>query len=218
MNIKKIFSKYKYHWNKDGFRPSLMLGVLFFALSLVISHLASTYADIRASNSVTDILLDNLPTFDVDGILNYGVIAFSLFIICFLFTEPKKIPFFLKSLALFVIIRSAFVTLTHLGPVPIQTPVNPNDLLSRLILGNDYFFSGHTGMPFLIALTFWKNKIIRYISIFASLLFAACVILGHLHYSIDVFAAFFITYSIFQISIKAFPRDYNSLQETDNFS
>jgi hypothetical protein len=216
--MKSILSKYKYHWNKDGFRPSLMLGVLFFALSLIFSHLASNYANVRASNSVTDILLDNLPTFDVDGILNYGVMAFGIFIICFLFTEPKKIPFALKSLALFVVIRSVFITLTHLGPLSGQTPIDSNDLLSRLILGNDYFFSGHTGMPFLIALIFWKDKIIRYISIFSSLLFATCVILGHLHYSIDVFAAFFITYSIFHIAIKAFPRDYKLLQETENFS
>jgi hypothetical protein len=215
--MKNILSKYKYHWGQKEFRLSLLFGVALFVLSLFISHQASNYADARASNSVTDILLDNLPTFDVDGILNYGVMAFGIFIICFLFTEPKKSPFALKSLALFVVIRSAFITLTHLGPVPIQTPVDPNDLLSRLILGKDYFFSGHTGMPFLIALIFWKNKIIRYISLFASLLFGTIVILGHLHYSIDVFAAFFITYSIFYIAVKAFPRDYSLMHEAKKF-
>lgn len=206
--MKNILSRHKYHWNQKKFRSSALLGVLFFALSLIISHQASTYADIRASNYVTDILLDNLPTFDVDGILNYGVMAFSIFVICVLVVEPKKIPFALKSLALFVVIRSVFITLTHLGPLPGQTPVNPNDLLSRLILGNDYFFSGHTGMPFLIALIFWKDKLIRNISIACSLIFAVSVILGHLHYSIDVFAAFFITYGIFHISQNFFPKDY----------
>ncbi|HEX7586515.1 MAG TPA: phosphatase PAP2-related protein [Patescibacteria group bacterium] len=214
--MKKAFAKHKYHWSQKKYRLSLLIGVSFFALSLLVSHQASTYANIRASNYVNDILLDNLPTFDVDGILNYGVIAFSLFFISFLFTEPKKIPFILKSLALFVVIRSVFITLTHLGPLPGQTPINPNDLLSRLILGNDYFFSGHTGMPFLIALILWKNKIVRYVSIFASLLFATSVILGHLHYSIDVFAAFFITYSIFHIAIKAFPQDYKLSHEEEN--
>lgn len=215
--MKKAFVRHKYHWNQKNFRMSVLAGVFLFICSLIISHQASTYATLRASNYVTDILLDNLPTFDIDGILNYGVIAFSLFIIYFLFIEPKKIPFFLKNLALFVVIRSIFITLTHLGPLPGQTPINPNDLLSRLILGNDYFFSGHTGMPFLIALIFWKNKIVRYVSLFASFLFGASVILGHLHYSIDVFAAFFITYSIFQIATKAFSADYKLLQKTENF-
>lgn len=216
--MKKFLLKHKYHWRQKKYRLSLLLGVSFFILSLLISHQASTYANVSASNYVTDILLDNLPTFDVDGILNYGVIVFSLFFIGFLFTEPKKIPVILKSLALFVVIRSVFITLTHLGPLPGQTPVNPNDLLSRLILGNDYFFSGHTGMPFLIALIFWKNKIVRYVSLFASVLFGASVILGHLHYSIDVFAAFFITYSIFRIAIRAFSSDYSLSQETESFS
>jgi len=216
--MKKVLSRYKYHWNQKEFRISCLLGISFFALSLFISHQASNYADVRASNYVTDILLDNLPTFDVDGILNYGVIVFSLLVIYLLVTEPKKIPFTLKSLALFIIIRSAFVTLTHLGPVPAETSINPNDLLSRLIIGRDYFFSGHTGMPFLIALIFWKDKIARYISIAMSLLFGTSVILGHLHYSIDVFAAFFITYSIFRIAVRAFSPDHNLWHKTENFS
>jgi membrane-associated phospholipid phosphatase len=74
-------------------------------------------------------------------------------------------------------------------------------------MGNDFFFSGHTGMPFLIALIFWKEKWVRSISIAVSLLFGALVLLGHLHYSIDVFGAFFITYTIFHICQKFFRVD-----------
>jgi len=47
-----------------------------------------------------------------------------------------------------------------------------------------------------MALLFWKNKIMRYIFIFGALSFGVIVLLGHLHYSIDVLAAFFITYTI----------------------
>lgn len=206
--MKNILSKYKNIWNQKEFRLSLLASVFLLILSLFINHRATTYADVSASNYVTDMLLDNIPTMDVDGFLNYGVMAFSLFVIYFILAEPKKIPFFFKSFALFVIIRSAFVTLTHLGPVPGQTPVNPNDLMATLILGKDYFFSGHTGIPFLIALIFWDEKIVRYVSLLASVLFGASVIVGHLHYSIDVFSAFFITYTIFKISQNIFPRSF----------
>jgi len=34
------------------------------------------------------------------------------------------------------------------------------------------------------------------------------VLLGHIHYSIDVFSALFITYGIFVIAKKVFARDY----------
>jgi len=86
--------------------------------------------------------------------------------------------------------------------------MDPDDLLIRLNVGSDMFFSGHTGMPFLLALMFWEDKLARYISLTASCIFGAAVLFGHLHYSIDVFAAFFITYTIFQIAQKFFPEDY----------
>ena len=213
--MRETFSRHKYHWNRKEFRYSVLIGAVLFALSILVSHLASDYANVKASNYVTDILLNNLPVMDVGGILNYGVMVFSVLVIYFVIIEPKRIPFVLKSLALFVIIRAAFITLTHLGPVPVETPVDPNDLFSRLISGSDYFFSGHTGMPYLIALIFWENKLIRNISIAFSVIFGASVILGHLHYSIDVFAAFFITFGIFHIARKIFPKEYALLYQTE---
>jgi hypothetical protein len=211
--MKKIFERHQFYWKQKSFRLSMFLGILFFSASLVINHFISIYVDSRASNFVRDIILDNVRAFDVDGLLTYGVITFFIFVITCLFVEPKRFPFVLKSTALFYLIRSIFISLTHLGPSPLQTPINPSDFLSSILIGNDFFFSGHTGMPFLVALMFWDIKRIRYISLFASLFFGALVLLGHLHYSIDVFAAFFISYSIFHISKKFFSVDYKLFQE-----
>ena len=74
--------------------------------------------------------------------------------------------------------------------------------------GNDLFFSGHTGLPFLLALIFWENKKLRFLFLGFSVLFAVVVLLGHLHYSIDVFAAYFITYTIFHICKFLFKKDW----------
>ena len=41
-----------------------------------------------------------------------------------------------------------------------------------------------------MALTFWNNKFLRRFFLFASIVAGFSVLLGHLHYSIDVFAAF----------------------------
>ncbi len=186
---------------------------IFLVLSLFIQHFATEYADMSVSHYVHDILLDNLPIMRVDDVLNYGVQIFTLFIIGCIIIEPKRIPFIFKSLALFFLIRAAFIPLTHLGPSPLMAPIDQSDLLANLVMGNDFFFSGHTGTPFLLALIFWDEKFIRYVSLTASFVFGSAVLLGQLHYSIDVFAAFFITYAIFSIAVKIFPKEYKLFKE-----
>lgn len=205
--MKRIIEKHKYYWSQKDFWESIILGLLFLAGSLFFNHLVSAYVDKSAGAYVQDILLDNLPVLNVDWIINDGVIVFSLFIIVYTFIHPKKVPFILKSIALFIFIRSIFITLTHLGPAPNRSYLNPDDFLIRINVGRDMFFSGHTGLPFLLALIFWENKIVRYVSLAASLVFGSAVLLGHMHYSIDVFGAFFITYTIFCISRKFFVAD-----------
>jgi hypothetical protein len=100
-----------------------------------------------------------------------------------------------------------FVSLTHIGPYPTKLVLESN-LLDFITTGNDLFFSGHTGLPFLIALIYWDHVYIRRLFIIASIVFGAVVLLSHLHYSIDVFAAFFITYAIYHIALLVFSLEH----------
>jgi hypothetical protein len=175
--------------------------------SLVINFYAGTYATEVASNSVSDIILNNIKVYDVDGIFIYGPIIFWFVAGPMLIARPWRIPFTLKSISLFVLIRSVFITLTHLG-LPINHIAIPaTNILDRISFGDDLFFSGHTGLPFLLALVFWDNKPWRYFFFCASLFFAAIVLMGHLHYSIDVLGAYFITYSIYHMCLRFFKKD-----------
>ena len=70
------------------------------------------------------------------------------------------------------------------------------------------FFSGHTGLPFLLALMFWEHKVIRNIFLTFSFTFAIVVLLGHIHYSIDVLSAFFISYGILDVCKFLFKREW----------
>ena len=180
---------------------------MLLILSLIINYIAGTYATERASLPVTDIILSNIRTFDVDGIFIYGSFVFWFFTTLVLLYHPKKMIFTLKSIALFVIIRSVFVSLTHLGPFPTQVIVENIGFFNKFTFGGDLFFSGHTGLPFLLALIFWDEKILRYVFITSSVVFGIVVLLGHLHYSIDVLGAFFITYTIFHIARTVFKKD-----------
>lgn len=187
---------------------SVVSGMLLLAISLVINHLAVNYAALTASNSVEDFFLGHTRTYDVDGLFIYGAIAMVAYIAAIAFYHPQRLAFMAKSIGLFVIIRALFLSLTHIAPYSRQLSIDPENPLRWFTSGADLFFSGHTGLPFLIALIFWDKPVIRYSFLVLSAFFAVIVILGHLHYSIDVFAAFFITYAIADMAKYFFASDY----------
>ena len=129
-----------------------------------------------------------------------------------LVARPRYLLFALKAIALFIICRAFFISLTHMGIYPDRAVFDGNGLLnhvySRLISGGEFFFSGHTGAPFLLALIFWSDELWRRFFLVATVLFGASVLLAHVHYSIDVFAAPFIAYGIFRIAVEIFRSDY----------
>ena len=197
-------------------RRSGFFSVALLIISLLVNYGANVYVAIRGSNYVSDIFLDNLPTVNVGWIFFQGTAVFFLFIIWLLAKEPKKMPFVFKNIALFILIRSAFISMTHLAAPPGQPVLRLSNMFTEITSGNDLFFSLHTGLPFLMALIFWQNKRLRIFFIFVSLFFGASVLLGHLHYSIDVFAAFFITYGIFRIGRWLFPSDEKLFLESES--
>ena len=198
--VTKPVSKLRYY-------ASLLEAVIIFIVSVFATHYASKYAGIRAGNHVEDIILSNTRVYDFEFIFVQGAIMLSLFVLALCFKFRKTAPFVIKTASFFIIVRAMFVSLTHIGPYPLKLELE-SGLLSFITSGNDLFFSGHTGLPFLIALIFWDHKYIRYLFLVSSVVFGIIVLLSHLHYSIDVFAAFFITYSIYHIAIKLFSKDY----------
>ena len=213
--MKNIYHRNWHHWKNKAYRNAMFLALILFGLSLGLNHLASDYVDLHAVVYVPDIILDNTQVYKVDAILNYGALFFVIFVIWFLGRKPQKAPFVIKSVSLFIMIRSIFITLTHLGPAPNISPIDPNNIMSQLIMGKDFFFSGHAGLPFMLALVFWKDRSIRLVSLSISLIFGVAVLMGHLHYSIDVFSAFFISYAIYHLAKYLFLEDFISSEEAD---
>ena len=210
--ISKIYLRHKDFWGKERIF-SLLNGGLLILLALLVQSYANNYVDYTVSTSVGDILLDNLPTINVGLFVVQGVLIFTLIVIFLFLVFPKYIVFAVKTLALFIIVRSFFIILTHLGVNPNQLTLSPESIGFNIYnffysTKTDFFFSGHTGVPFLFALIFWQKKFWRYFFFTVSFVFGASMLFAHMHYSIDVFAAPLITYSIFIMSKHLFKGDF----------
>lgn len=210
INREKIGTIHQLHWVDRGYRTSMIFGIVLLSVSLFSAYLANQYLQYAENRSVSDLLLDILPRFDVATFLLVGMVVFFVYLAFLCITKPKVIPFTLKILSLAILIRSIFIILTHLG-VPTtyleyQNPLNSN--FFPLLLDDGFFFSGHVAIPFLLGLSFAKDNASRYIFFMISLIAAALVLIGRLHYSIDVFAAYFIGWGIFSIAKTIFRTDY----------
>jgi hypothetical protein len=212
--MQKPFWRYnRKFWNREQ-RKSLYEGVALLAIAIIIQIFAGQYSS-RASigaNSVHDILLDNLPVVNLDFMIVGGAIGLWIVASWLLVTKPRYLVFGMKAIALFIISRAFFFSLTHVGPYPRGIPPGPNNLgwgfYKLLTFQGNFFYSGHTGFPFLMALIFWEDDFWRPFFIVMSVLFGASVLLAHVHYSIDVFAAPFIVYGIYTITKHFFPKDF----------
>ncbi|MGH7249432.1 MAG: phosphatase PAP2-related protein [Minisyncoccia bacterium] len=208
---------YKKYFASKNFVLSFFVGLLLLGVSLVTQFFISGYVDRSASQPVTDIILSNTRVYDVSAIFVWGAILLAFICIAIVLLRINYAPFVMKSVALFTLIRSIFVSLTHISPFPthaiINSPFFNREVFNGIFTGNDLFFSGHTGVPFLLALIFWQNKNLRFIFLGFSVMFGIVVLLGHLHYSIDVLSAYFITYSIFHICKFLFKKDWQLFLE-----
>lgn len=210
--MQSYIQSYKTYFLDKKFLISFWGGLLLLTVSLVVQFFISGYVDSLPSAPVADLILSNIRTYNVGGIFVYGSVLLLFVGIFIVLRKLNYVPFAMKSIALFTLIRSFFVILTHISAFPtsivISSPFFNKDIFNGIFTGNDLFFSGHTGLPFLLALIFWEHKITRTIFLSFSIVFAIVVLLGHIHYSIDVLSAYFITFSIFQICKILFKREW----------
>ncbi len=214
--INNFYLRHKNFWTRHSFFL-LLTGIAWFLFAIIIQHFAYLYIDNHVDGTaVGDIFLNNLPALNLDFFIVQGALISTFLAICLFIVKPKYISFSLKTLALFIVIRSFFISLTHLGINLHQITLNTNSIGFSLYdflynAKNDFFFSGHVGAAYLFGLIFWRETFFRYLFFALACIFGASMLFAHMHYSIDVFAAPFITYAIYVIAQKVFYHDYKLL-------
>ncbi len=180
---------------------------------LMISYLLYTrlgwVADQRALPVGSDWVLRHLPVLDVLPVLSWGWFGLHIFAVgaaaayC-----PRRLPFLIFTLSVFLTIRAFFVFLSPIGHPVGMLDMGKLDFIFSKIMGawtfnNEFIFSGHTGIPFLFYL-FFETPWLKRLMLAGSVAMGACVLLSHNHYTVDVLAAYLVSYSIFKLSEKLY--------------
>lgn len=195
------------NWKKflSGKRNQAELIVTFLALAVILVTLSNflNFVEARPGSVLVDPVLSIFHPIDLTW-LTFGLIYISLIIAIISFAlKPITLLFTIQLYSLMVLVRIAAMYLLPLEPPP--TIIILNDPIVEFFgtgqtLTKDLFFSGHTATLFILFLVA-QNKILKTFFLFCTILVAISVLLQHVHYTIDVFAAVFFTYACY-ITLK----------------
>ncbi len=201
--IKRIINE----WGNEliEHKKLILFSLFLIALSTVIDYNAGRYVtDVAKTQIVPDIFIDNIPPINLNFLFVYGWLSVVVVLLAYpIIFNVSKIHTTLSHFSLLTIVRSFFITLTHLETPLTAISVKFPSVLQLLKFENDLFFSGHTAIPFLGYLLFKESKI-KYFFLISSIIMGITALLTHQHYTIDVLAAFFITYGTYEIGKNLF--------------
>lgn len=196
------------HWKeflKDKKNRAEVL-ITLILLSIVLTSLTNflNFVEARLGAVLPDPILNLFNPIDLTWLtfaLIYGSIVVA---IVTLSKNPKQLMFAIQLYTVMVAVRIAAMYLLPLEP-PI-TMIALNDPFVEFFgtgqtLTKDLFFSGHTATLFILFLVSEK-KMIKTVFLISTIVVAISVILQHVHYSIDVFAAVFFAYACYKLLLK----------------
>jgi len=188
-------------------RNRVELVITLFLLAVILMSLANflNFAEARQGAVLPDPILNLFNPIDLTWLI-FALIYVSLIVaIATLIKNPMRLMFAIQIYSLMVVIRIAAMYLLPLDP-PAKIIILNDPFVeffgSGQTLTKDLFFSGHTATLFILFLVSEK-KIIKSVFLISTITVAISVLLQHVHYTIDVFAAPFFAYVSYVI-IKLF--------------
>jgi membrane-associated phospholipid phosphatase len=188
-------------WKKDfkGNSFYIFLSLLFFIFVGIMNYFAGNFADRVGGVKIPDIILDNIPVFNISHLYVWGIfLTIGLLLFYPFIFRIKDFAYTFSQFSLLVLIRNFFIILNHFsspeGAINIVFPWP----ISAWAFNNDLFFSGHVGIP-LLGFFIFKDSKMRWVFLISAIFMGATTLLAHRHYGVDVFAALFIAYGSYSL-------------------
>ena len=190
------------YWRNKLFRNKLALGIL--TLVLLVAFLPYYFAFIEARKGIqlNDIVLNYIDSANVSVPTFIIIWSLSLWYLYKSAKDPALILLILWGLNVLFITRIISIYLVPLDPpidlVELIDPIT-NQFYGAKFITKDLFFSGHTATLVCLSLCLRKRRD-QLIVLSGAIIVGILVLVQHVHYTIDVIAAFVFPYFIIKIA------------------
>jgi membrane-associated phospholipid phosphatase len=171
------------------------------AIILILLPTFFAFIEKREGMVLQDFVLDAIPAMDV-SIPTFAIIWSVVLLVFYrIYQNPRLFLVVAYGFILMCVLRVLTISLLPLHPptglIVLKDPIaNIAYGGNGIFITKDLFYSGHTGNMFLFFLCL-EHKWDKIIALTASFLVGILVMVQHIHYSIDVLAAFLFTYFIY---------------------
>jgi len=199
--LENIRLTWKPFLSSSQFRIKFFVTVIFLLVALFTYRRFLDFAEARTGVSIPDPILKLYSPVDLTWLI-FGLIYLCLVIgIIALIKNPEKLLLAFQVYTAVVVVRIIAMYL-----VPFEAPEKIIVLKDPFVemfgsgesLTKDLFFSGHTATLFLLFLVV-ESKRLKYIFLLSAVVAGVSIVLQHVHYVIDIFAAPFFTYVCFVV-------------------
>jgi hypothetical protein len=197
--LENIKSTWKPFLRSFQFRVKFFGSLVFLVGALIAYRRFLDFAEARPGIVIPDPILNLYEPVDLTWLI-FGLIYLCLvFGIIILIKHPERLLLAFQTYTAIVVIRIIAMYL-----MPFEAPEKLIVLKDPFVelfgsgesLTKDLFFSGHTATLFMLFLVV-ESKRLKYIFLVSALVVGIAIILQHVHYVVDVFAAPFFTYVCF---------------------
>jgi hypothetical protein len=199
------------YWSNKSFRVKFITGIVLLALLTPLFPVFFEYIEKREGYQLNDYLLNQLEPMNVSVLtflIIWGMIAFTLYR-CI--KDPDMFLLLIWSYVLLCFGRILSIYLVPLNPP--KGLIELKDPLSGIFYGSqmvtkDLFFSGHTATLFTMFLCL-KDKTDKLILLLSSFAIGILVLVQHVHYTLDVAAAFLFSYLFYRMAKRLLQFDFS---------